>query len=160
MNGLDRLNALPAAEAEALLLACCGAKRWAAAMAEVRPFPSEPALQWAAQQVFHAFSLEDWLEAFAAHPRIGEPATGWSEEEQSAAATAPSSVLAELAEANQRYEARFGHAFIVYATGKSVKEMLALLRSRLDHEPAKEIAVAAVEQTKITRLRLRKLVRS
>ena len=36
-------------------------------------------------------------------------------------------------------------------------EMLALLRERLGHDPAEELAIAAEEQMKITRLRLQKL---
>lgn len=36
----------------------------------------------------------------------------------------------ELAEWNARYEARFGHIFIVCASGKSAEEMLAIIKSR------------------------------
>jgi 2-oxo-4-hydroxy-4-carboxy-5-ureidoimidazoline decarboxylase len=63
-----------------------------------------------------------------------------------------------LAEGNSAYEARFGHIFIVCATGKSAEEMLAILQSRLPNEPAAELRVAAAEQAKITRIRLEKLI--
>ncbi len=62
-----------------------------------------------------------------------------------------------LAEGNREYERRFGHIYLVCATGKSAEEMLALLRTRLTNDPATELRVAAGEQAKITRLRLEKL---
>lgn len=160
MNGIERLSTLPAAEAEAALLACCGAPRWAREMASARPFASEDALYATAERALSGLDREDWLAAFAAHPRIGERAAGWSQQEQAGAASAPSSVLAELAQANRRYEERFGHIFIVCATGKSAEEMLALLNARLGNDAPTELAIAAAEQAKITRLRLEKLARS
>ena len=63
-----------------------------------------------------------------------------------------------LADANRDYEARFGYIFIVCATGKSADEMLALLEARLRHDADDELLIAAEEQRKITRLRLRKLL--
>ena len=160
MTGLDRLNALPTAEAEARLLACCGATKWATAMAAARPFPSEEALDATAERLLLDLDRADWLEAFAAHPRIGERGTGWSRQEQSSAASAASSVLAELAEANRHYDACFGHVFVVCATGKSAEKMLGFLHSRLGNDAETELSIAAAEQAKITRLRLEKLVRS
>ena len=62
-----------------------------------------------------------------------------------------------LAEGNRRYEEKFGYLFIVCATGKTAAEMLALLQQRLKNDPEHELAVAAGEQEKITRLRLEKL---
>jgi OHCU decarboxylase len=160
VNGLERLNAMSSAEAEASLLACCAALKWARGMEKSRPFASEIALYTTAERRFAGLDRDDWLAAFATHPRIGERATGWSQQEQAQAASAASSVLTELALANRRYEERFGHIFIVCATGKTVEEMLALLTSRLDNDPPTELAIAAAEQSKITRLRLEKLVRS
>ena len=61
---------------------------------------------------------------------------------------------------NREYEARFGYIFIVFATGKSADEMLAILESRLSNDPQTELQIAAAEQLKITQLRLRKLVPS
>ena len=62
-----------------------------------------------------------------------------------------------LAQGNRKYEAKFGHIFIVCATGKSADEMLALLEQRLHNHPHEELRIAAAEQEKITRLRLQKL---
>src|SRR5262249_53664560 len=99
----------------------------------------------------------DWLRAFAAHPRIGEkggdaPAT--SEREQSGVRRASSRTLASLAEENRRYEARFGHVFLIAARGRGAEDILYSLRQRLINDPATELDAAAAEQRKITRLRL------
>jgi OHCU decarboxylase len=102
---------------------------------------------------------EDWREAFAAHPRIGErSASTWARQEQSGTASASRESLDALAAANREYEERFGHIYIVCATGRSVDEMLAIARQRLENTPQDELKLAAEEQMKITKLRLMKLV--
>jgi len=164
---LDRLNALPAVQAEAELLACCGSRRWAREVAARRPFGTAGALAAAADEVWGSLAPDDWHEAFRAHPRIGERraapaqtarAAGWSAQEQSSAAGAAAEVAEALAEGNRAYEARFGHIYIVCATGKTAGEMLEILRARLANDPAAELRAAAAEQAKITRLRLEKLL--
>jgi OHCU decarboxylase len=104
------------------------------------------------------WSLEggDWLEAFAAHPRIGERAAGWAGEEQSGVRGADDEVLGRLNSLNHDYERKFGHVFLIFATGKSAAEILAELERRLANDPATELRIAAGEQAKITRLRLQK----
>ena len=152
---LQRLNELTQTEAERELLACCGSRRWAAVVSAGRPYPTARALQRAADQEWWALAEADWQEAFAAHPRIGATARG----EQAGVAAAPPDTLAALAEGNRRYEERFGRVFLVRAAGRSAAEMLALLRQRLDSDPATELRVAAGEQAEITRLRLERLLR-
>lgn len=165
--GLERLNRLGAADVERELLTCCGSRAWAREMAASRPFASIPALLARADRVWWALDREDWLEAFRAHPRIGERKAeagqtereaSWSRGEQSALESAAATTRRALAEGNAGYEARFGHIYIVCATGLTAAEMLALLRRRLANDPATELRVAAEEQRKITRLRLEKLV--
>lgn len=156
---LERLNALPAADAEEELLACCGSRAWSRRMAAARPFRSEEEMAEEADRVWRGLSESDWLEAFAAHPRIGEKTgTDWSRQEQAGTAGASPETLANLADANRDYEERFGHVFIVCASGKNAAEMLRLLESRLGNDPRTELAIAAEEQRKITRLRLQKLL--
>jgi 2-oxo-4-hydroxy-4-carboxy-5-ureidoimidazoline decarboxylase len=166
-EGIARLNNLPRAEAEAELLKCCGSSRWAREVASRRPFRGAEELLGAAEEVWRSLGESDWLEAFSRHPKIGErkAAAGqtereraWSAAEQSGMDAAGERVREELAEGNREYERRFGHIFIVCAAGKTPAEMLALLRSRLANEPADELRVAAGEQQRITRLRLRKLL--
>ncbi|HYE16474.1 MAG TPA: 2-oxo-4-hydroxy-4-carboxy-5-ureidoimidazoline decarboxylase [Pyrinomonadaceae bacterium] len=164
---LSRINSLPAEEAAAELLKCCGSARWAARVAAARPFGDSHELHETAERVWWEMGAEDWLEAIRAHPKIGErkaqarvseEASRWSEGEQSGARAARPEVLDALAEANRAYEEKFGHIFIVCATGKTAGEMLALLRERMANEPGDELRVAALEQSRITRLRLEKLL--
>ncbi|HEX7843744.1 MAG TPA: allantoicase, partial [Kofleriaceae bacterium] len=163
-TGIARLNALPADEARAALRRCCGATRWAEAMAAARPFEDLPALLRIAEHTWWSLDEAAHREAFAAHPRIGEtrtPAAGdaaWSAGEQRAAATAGEQLLAELAEANRAYADKHGFVFIVCATGRSAESMLADLRARTPSSLADELRTAAEEQIKITRLRLGKLI--
>jgi OHCU decarboxylase len=120
-----------------------------------------------ADRIWRSLGSADWLEAFQAHPRIGEKkaaaaqseeARKWSAQEQSGIRDAAADTMAALAEGNRDYEQRFGFIFIVCATGKSSEEMLAILQRRLQNDAETEIAVAAEEQRKITRLRLEKLL--
>jgi allantoicase len=158
VSPLDRLNAMSPGEAEAELLACCGSHTWARRMAGSRPFQSEADLKEKSDPIWQSLGREDWLEAFAAHPRIGEKGSRWSQQEQAGARGADAETLAALVAANREYESRFDHIFIVCATGKSGEEMLGLLRARMDNDPETELRVAAGEQRKITNLRLEKLL--
>jgi len=166
-GGLERLNSVPPPEAEAELLKCCGSTRWASLVAARRPFADASELMLTADAAWWSLGPADWLEAFRSHPKIGgrkaeaatsEQARAWSEGEQSGTRAAPPETLAELAEANRAYEERFGHIFIVCATGKTAEEMLDALRARLGNDPQEELRVAAEEQRCITRLRLEKLL--
>lgn len=169
MNGLERFNSLPPQEARAELLKCCGSRRWAEAVAAARPFRSPEDLSGAAVRVWRELSPEDWLEAFRAHPKIGErkaadrvseQARAWSEREQAGAGVAPAETLSALAAGNRAYEERFGFIFIVCASGKSAGEMLSALEARMGHDAETELRVAAEQQRQITRLRLHKLLES
>jgi 2-oxo-4-hydroxy-4-carboxy-5-ureidoimidazoline decarboxylase len=162
-----RLNALTEVEARAALQRCCGAARWAEQMATRRPFADPDAVFAAALEVARGLAQSDWLEAFAAHPRIGDldslrskfaHTASWSAREQQSVASAAEATLRALAAGNEAYQAKFGHIFIVCASGKTADEMLALLEQRLGNAPADELRVAAAEQEKITRLRLQKLL--
>ena len=163
---LERVNAWTEAEARAQFLRCCGSARWAGQMAARRPYADEADLLAVAEQAERELTPADWREAFAAHPRIGDPASlrarfaataAWSAAEQADVAAAADDMLRALAEGNRAYEDRFGFLFIVCATGKTAAEMLARLRQRLGNDPDAELAAAAAEQAKITRLRLRRL---
>jgi OHCU decarboxylase len=115
----------------------------------------------AADDVWSSLQPNDWLEAFAAHPRLGE--TGGhvpdrSRSEQGRIMGAAEEALTELAEQNRLYEARFGHVFLFAAAGKSAAEVLAALRERMSNDPATELRVAADQQRRITRLRLESML--
>jgi allantoicase len=153
---------------DAALRRCCGAERWVRAMADGRPFRTRAQVLGLADHHWWRLGEADWKEAFAHHPRIGEDVedlrqrfaatADLSAREQAGVAAADEATLQALADGNRRYAERFGHIFIVCATGLGAAEMLARLRDRLDNEPANEIRVAAGEQAKITRLRLEALL--
>jgi 2-oxo-4-hydroxy-4-carboxy-5-ureidoimidazoline decarboxylase len=170
MNEMPQLgwfNGLAPEAAREELLKCCGAKRWADAVAQGRPYLSLWHLIAQANDVWRALDRDDWLEAFRSHPKIGEKkaanqvtaqAQQWSAQEQRGVADAPASAIDKLAGLNRAYEEKFGFIFIVCATGKSSDEILALLEQRLNNAPEVELPIAAAEQAKITELRLRKLL--
>jgi 2-oxo-4-hydroxy-4-carboxy-5-ureidoimidazoline decarboxylase len=157
---MDDLNRLDRAAAEAAFARCCGSAKWAGAMAAARPFASIGAMIAAGDAICRSLEPADWLEAFAAHPKIGEQARGssWSAGEQAGMRAADDGVRRRLDEGNAEYQSRFGYIFIVCATGKTAAEMLTLLEARLSNEPAAELRVASEEQRKITGLRLAKLM--
>ncbi|HUG84608.1 MAG TPA: 2-oxo-4-hydroxy-4-carboxy-5-ureidoimidazoline decarboxylase, partial [Euzebya sp.] len=178
LAGLVHLNAMDRDRAMQALLACCGSTAWAEEMLARRPFADPDSLKTAAGETWRDLSTADHLEAFAAHPRIGEtspPATNtaatnsaatnsaatnsaWSAAEQSGTADADQGVMAELAEGNRAYEERFGHVFLIRAAGRSAEDVLAALRQRLTNDPGTEVTVAAVQQAEITQLRLDRLL--
>ena len=166
-QSINRLNELSADNAQAEFVKCCGSTRWAQAMTAARPFNSIDDLRAKADSVWWSLGKEDWLEAFRAHPKIGEQqaaaaqseqAQNWSAQEQAGVADASVTTLVDLAQRNHEYENRFGFIFIVCASGKSSDEILAILNDRIQNDLDGEIHGAAEEQRKITRLRLEKLL--
>lgn len=157
---LAAFNAAPPEAAERDLLACCASARFAKAIADGRPYAEPDALSDAVDIAFAALSWDDIVESMNAHPRIGDRvrASGWSAAEQSGAASAGETVRQALADGNLAYEERFGHVFLICATGLSGQDMLDQLRARLGHDPDAERAVVREELLKITRLRLAKLL--
>jgi len=153
-----RLNTLIDVERE--LRSCCASERWVEAVAAARPFASWDSLVEMSDRVWNSLSPDDWLEAFRAHPRIGEKKAGarWTAQEQSGTRTASQETLAALADGNRAYDEKFGFLYLVCATGRSADELLANLRERMTNERDAELRAAAEEQRKITALRLEKLV--
>ena len=163
---LEQLNLLHELQAERRLLPCCGSRAWARAVAAGRPYYSFDELLATSDRVWSRLTPDDWREAFARHPRIGDGAFSaarntaehWSDREQARARSGSAATLAELAELNAAYEERFGHVFLICATGKSADEIRDAARARLDNDPETELRIAAEEQRLITHLRLRKLL--
>jgi 2-oxo-4-hydroxy-4-carboxy-5-ureidoimidazoline decarboxylase len=150
---LASFNAAPEQEAQAEMLACCASRRFAAAMAAGRPYPSPAAAEAAVETVFGSLTWPDVLEAMDAHPRIGARVSGPSATEQAGVAD---DSRAALQAGNAAYEERFGHVFLICATGLSGEQMLAALRRRLANDETSERLVATAELRKITVLRVRK----
>ena len=169
MNDIaDYLNGLSTEIVETELQKCCAAEQWIAGMMELRPFASDVEVLKCAQSVWESLSEEDYLQAFAAHPQIGDVASlrhkyvntrQIADDEQSGVREVSEDVLTLLAERNRIYFEIFGFIFIVFATGKSADEMLAILNARLSNDRETELSNARAEQLKITKLRLQTIGR-
>jgi OHCU decarboxylase len=156
---LVEFNRVPRYRAEAELIEVCASRAWVRAIAGRRPFHDLGRLQRAATEIWWSLDETDWREAFDAHPKIGErKVDGWAAREQSGMNHAGTAVTAELEQSNRDYLSKFGYIFIVCATGKTADQMLAVLQSRLSNPAEREIRIAAEEQSKITQLRLEKLI--
>ncbi|WP_246842931.1 2-oxo-4-hydroxy-4-carboxy-5-ureidoimidazoline decarboxylase [Allokutzneria sp. NRRL B-24872] len=146
------------------LLACCANPLWAERVARARPFAGVEALVACGAKELAELDWAQLKVAVDAHPRIGQRAEGdgreakWSRGEQSAAVTEDERVRTELVEGNIAYEERFGHVFLICATGLAAADVLAALRERLGNDEAAERAVVREELGRIVELRLRKLV--
>lgn len=148
------------------LLRCCGSELWVEALLAHRPFSDLDQLFALAEKEWFKLSEQEWIAAFAHHPRIGDleslrkkfaATADWSNNEQSGVNAASEGALHALKDLNDKYFNKFGYIFIVFATGKTAQEMLAILEKRLLNTPDKEIKIAAKEHNTITRLRLEKL---
>jgi 2-oxo-4-hydroxy-4-carboxy-5-ureidoimidazoline decarboxylase len=159
---LEALNAAEPAEAERELLACCASRRWADELLARRPYHDLAGLRQVSGTVIGQLSWDDVGQALAAHPRIGERAAGrgreaaWSRAEQAGAAEGSAETAEDLVAGNQAYEERYGHVFLICATGLSGEAMLHALRVRLGNDPATERDVVRAELGKIVDLRLGK----
>ena len=158
-------NRLPADRARAELLSVCASPAWAEQMLAARPYHSVGEVLTLADRAVAGLSEAELDAALAGHPRIGERETAatpggrdWSSGEQAGVAGASDGVLRALTDGNRDYEERFGHVYLVCATGRTADEMLALLHRRLGNDPDTEWTVVRDELAKINRIRLTKLL--
>ncbi|MGH3155539.1 MAG: 2-oxo-4-hydroxy-4-carboxy-5-ureidoimidazoline decarboxylase [Streptosporangiaceae bacterium] len=152
-------NTAAVGDAERDVARCCASRSLAAAIAAERPYDDFDALDAAIDAGFARLGWPDTAEALRGHPRIGDQdASGWSRTEQAGAVSAAQDVADQIAAGNRAYEERFGHVFLICATGLTGEQLLAALRERLGNDPDTERRVAADELRKITRLRMRKLL--
>ncbi|WP_354643261.1 2-oxo-4-hydroxy-4-carboxy-5-ureidoimidazoline decarboxylase [Kitasatospora camelliae] len=159
-DALDALAAAPAAELRETLLEICSSPSWAAAVAGTRPWSDRDALLAANAAAMTALTVRDLEDAMAGHARIGKPKTGdaTSEREQSGIKGVDPMLLDELHEANAAYEAKFGHVFLICATGRTAETMLASLRERYRNDAATEAEIVRGELRKINDIRINRLL--
>jgi 2-oxo-4-hydroxy-4-carboxy-5-ureidoimidazoline decarboxylase len=164
VDAVEAFNGLPAARLDAELRACCAAPAWAARVAAGRPYRSRVDLLTAADAAARALSWAEVLEGLAAHPRIGERVAGesreaaWSRREQAAAAGGDDATRAALVQADREYEDRFGHVFLIFASGRGQDEILAAARERARNDETTERGIVADELRRIALLRLERLL--
>jgi 2-oxo-4-hydroxy-4-carboxy-5-ureidoimidazoline decarboxylase len=161
---LAEFNGLPRAAARQALLACCSSGRWADEVLAGRPYDSVAGLLRRCDAAVAALASADLREALAGHRRIGERRDGgtgadrWSRQEQAGMDGAADRTRRALAAGNLAYEQRFGHIYLVCATGRSAAELLDLLQARLANDGETEWRAVRSELKKINRIRLHKLI--
>jgi len=141
-------------------MACCSSARWADAVASGRPYATPGDLLASSDAAVAGLAPADLEQALAGHPRIGERrgADDRSRREQAGVLGADPATIQALAEGNEEYERRFGHIYLVCATGRDAAGLLALLRGRLGNDPDTEWGVVRRELGKINRIRLARLL--
>lgn len=144
------------------LRGCCAAESWGRRIIQDRPYRDEAALLATSDAATTGLDAEGLAQALAGHPRIGERASAghaaWSSQEQAGVSGADAQVREQLAAANRAYEERFGHVYLVCATGRTAEELLDICRQRLANDHVSERGVVLAELAKINRLRLEKLL--
>jgi 2-oxo-4-hydroxy-4-carboxy-5-ureidoimidazoline decarboxylase len=158
---IEDFNALPETEAEARLYECLANRSWAAEVASRRPYPDAQSFLAAAGNALNGLTDADWVAAFQAHPRIGErggDAPESSEREQTRVMQSSAATVLALIAQNPRYEKKFGHVFLIRASGRSGEEILSELRRRMRNDPAAELAESRRELALIAGDRLTELV--
>lgn len=162
---LEELNKINTKQAYEWFQTACAADNWINKMIQSRPFANATTLRKSALENWWKLAEEDFLEAFEAHPMIGDVASlkakfantkTTASTEQQGAANASDEVLLELKNYNQKYFDKYGFIFIICATGLSAETMLNALKDRIENDRETEVQNAAEQQITITLLRLEK----
>ncbi len=158
--GLARFNTLAEAAAQAELHEVCASRAWASKLLAQRPYADAEALFAAGDAAMAELTAEDLAEAMAGHPPIGRPKPGdpTSAREQRGMAGASEELKAELLELNLAYQDRFGHVFLICATGRTGEQMRDAVRARMGNPPEQEREIVRTELGKINRIRLARLL--
>lgn len=162
---LEAFHDLDPHQATEAIRGWCGSSSFVTQMEKLRPFASLSDVHSEADRVFESLLNKDWLEAFAAHPRLGDLDSlkmkyagnrEWSANEQSGVQSANEDVLHQLANLNETYFQRFGFIFILKASGATAMDMLTAIRDRIDNDRDHEVGIASQQQRLITHLRIDK----
>ncbi|MEV0375067.1 2-oxo-4-hydroxy-4-carboxy-5-ureidoimidazoline decarboxylase [Streptomyces sp. NPDC050636] len=157
--GLSRFNTADDGTAEAALHEVCASRAWGSKILAQRPYADTDALYAASDAAMAELTAADLAEAMAGHPPIGRPKPGdpTSSREQSGMAGASDDLKAEMLELNLAYQEKFGHVFLICASGRTGEQMRDAVRNRIDNTPEQEREIVRVELGKINRIRLTRL---
>ncbi|MGW6561015.1 2-oxo-4-hydroxy-4-carboxy-5-ureidoimidazoline decarboxylase [Streptomyces hydrogenans] len=157
--GLARFNTLADSEALAALHEVCTSSAWGSKILAQRPYTTAEALFLASDAAMAELTTEDLAEAMAGHPPIGRPKEGdaTSTREQSGMAGSSAELKAEMLELNLAYQEKFGHVFLICATGRTGEQMRDAVRDRIGNTPEREREIVRTELGKINRIRLTRL---
>ncbi|ARI51529.1 2-oxo-4-hydroxy-4-carboxy-5-ureidoimidazoline decarboxylase [Streptomyces bacillaris] len=159
--GLTRFNTLADGEAAPALHEVCASAAWGETVLAGRPYATEEALLAASDAAMAELTAADLADAMAGHPPIGRPKPGdpTSAREQRGMAGASEELKTEMLELNLAYQERFGHVFLICATGATGEQMRDAVKSRIGNSPEQEREIVRTELGKINRIRLTRLVR-
>ncbi|WP_217166861.1 2-oxo-4-hydroxy-4-carboxy-5-ureidoimidazoline decarboxylase [Streptomyces sp. AC512_CC834] len=159
-SGLARFNTLEESAARAELHEACASTAWARQLLATRPFTTPEDLYAASDAAMAGLSAEDLAEAMAGHPPIGRPQPGdpTSSREQAGMASAADELKAEMLQLNLAYQEKFGHVFLICATGRTGEQLRDAALERLGNSPEQEREIVRTELGKINRIRLSRLV--
>jgi 2-oxo-4-hydroxy-4-carboxy-5-ureidoimidazoline decarboxylase len=158
--GLARFNALEDPAALAALHEVCTSAAWTGRLLAARPYATAEDLYEASDAAMAELTAADLEEAMAGHPPIGRPRPGdpASAREQRGMAGASEELRAEMLELNLAYQEKFGHVFLICATGKTGEQMRDAVRERIGNAPEREREIVRTELGRINRVRLARLV--
>ena len=158
--GLARFNDLEEREARAALHEACASAEWGRRLSAARPYATTDDLYAASDAAMAELSGDDLAEAMAGHPPIGRPKPGdpTSAREQRGMAGASEELRAEMLELNLAYQEKFGHVFLICATGRTGEQMRDAVRERIGNAPEEEWEIVRTELGKINRIRLARLL--
>ncbi|MGW0820353.1 2-oxo-4-hydroxy-4-carboxy-5-ureidoimidazoline decarboxylase [Streptomyces sp. NPDC002845] len=159
-GGLARFNVLEERAAAAALHEACASAEWGRRLLAERPYATIDDLLAASDAAMAELTAADLAEAMAGHPPIGRPKPGdpASAREQRGMAGASEELRAEMLELNLAYQERFGHVFLICATGRTGAQMRDAVRERIGNAPEREREIVRIELGKINRIRLTRLV--
>ena len=101
-----------------------------------------------AREVARTLAEDDKKEVLDAHPAIGAKATSARSQAEQGTDDQPE-VLAELAALNRAYEAKFGFRFVVFVNRRPRREIVPILRQRLERSREQELETGVDELVQI-----------
>ena len=157
--GLARFNALEEHAAHAALHEVCASTAWVRRLLAARPYATVDALHRQSDAAMAGLTADDLAEAMSGHPPIGRPRPGdpASAREQRGMAGASEELKAEMLELNLAYQEKFGHVFLICATGRTGEQMRDAVKERIGNAPEREREIVRAELGKINRIRLARL---
>ncbi|MFJ4630371.1 2-oxo-4-hydroxy-4-carboxy-5-ureidoimidazoline decarboxylase [Streptomyces sp. NPDC088847] len=158
--GLARFNVLEEHAAFAVLLEACASTAWARRLLAARPYAGPEDLYAASDTATAGLTDGELAEAMAGHPPIGRPKPGdpTSAREQRGMAGASEDLRAEMLDLNLSYQEKFGHVFLICATGRTGEQMRDAVKERIGNAPEREREIVRTELGKINRIRLARIV--
>jgi 2-oxo-4-hydroxy-4-carboxy--5-ureidoimidazoline (OHCU) decarboxylase len=101
-----------------------------------------------ARELAYELTDEEKKDVLDAHPAIGARASSARSAREQGTDDDPA-VLAELAELNRAYEEKFGFRFVVFVNRRPRREIVPILRERLERTRAEELQTGVDELVQI-----------